>query len=160
MGQEELVLQPDPALGEEDVVVEQELPAEHLVRGEGLEEIGVLDGTALAVVTEYVRRAAHFAVGLAEDDVRVIAHGQVVKAFQGVGGDFVVLVHEMHIFAAGEPDADIARFARPAGILLGVHLDMRVELGEAAQTFQGVVRGTVVDVYHLVVVGPQALSRQ
>ena len=72
--------QPDPALGEEDVVVDQELPAENLVRGVGVEEFGVLDGTAFAGVPEYVRRTAHGAVGLAEDEVRVIAYRQVVEA--------------------------------------------------------------------------------
>jgi hypothetical protein len=157
---EELVLQAHRSLGEGDPLAEEEVAAEHLVRGEALEEGRVLDRAALHIASEDVAGALHGADDLAQHDVGAVADGHAVEVFEGLGGQLVVLVDELDVLAAGQPDPDIAGFAGPAGVLLVDHAYVRVLCRQSAEALRGVVGRAVVDVDDLVRVLTEGLMEE
>ncbi len=153
---EDVVLQAPPALGEAQTDVVEEGPAEHLVRGEAVDQRGVLDGGARMVAAEQLHRhRAPLARHLADDHVGAVGDSVVVHPLQGLVAEVVVVVDEHHVLALGGGDPHVAWLARPAGVLLVDDRHQSVLGGHLVQAGGCLVGGTVVDEDHFVFVGRQ-----
>ena len=161
LGHEQLVFEPTLAFGIAEVVLVQELTPEHLVRRDALDEWRVLRGAALdGPAEDVVRDAAKVAGHLAEHNVRVVACPDGVHPLEGLGAELVVLVEELHVLAERLVHADVARLARPAGVLLMDDAEMLVLAGKGVQPAGSGIRGPVVDEQHLELTGRQRLRQQ
>ncbi len=156
LGDEDVVLQSPSALGKAQTGAVEEGTADHLVRGEAVDEWGVLDGGTRVVAAEQLHRhAAALAGHLAHDDIGTVGHAVVVHPLQGLVAQVVVVVDEHDELAPGGSDADVAGLARPAGVLLVDDLHPGVLGGERVEPGRGGVGGAVVDEDHLVLFGRQ-----
>ncbi len=148
---EDVVLEPAPALREAQPVRREEGSAEELVGSEGADDRRIPERDAVpGPGEELMRRAAPVARHPADDHVRSVPAREVVEPLQRLRAERVVVVGEEHVLAASGRDPDVARLARPARVRLVDHPDVRMRGGEGVQAGRRRVGGSVVDEDRLV----------
>ena len=116
---EQLVLQDPRSFGVHDAVLAQEGGAEHLVRGEAVDQRGVPDGALLPGPAHQAVRhtaAAEIAGDLPDHHIGAVARPHGVQPLQCLRGHPVVMIDELHIGAVRVLHPDIAGFAGPARV--------------------------------------------
>ena len=161
MDHEQVVLQPAPALGEADAVLEQHRSPEQLVRRQQPEELhGVERRCVHALAEQRARHGLAVADDLADDDVRSVARRGGVHALQRVVLDPVVVVDEVDELAACQVDADVAGPAGPARVRDVHDLDVGVLGRQRVKPGRRPVGRAVVDEDELERAGRHGLSEQ
>src|SRR4051794_11997670 len=144
---EQRVLAGPQGLVETHAVPLEERAAEQLLRAQreldvGGEDVGALQG----LPPHRRRRLAVDALDPAEDDVGAVAVGHRDHPLQGLGAEPVVGVEEEDVTPGRLAQADVARAAGAAGVVLPDHRDVEGgPLGELLQVLPGAVRRAVVD---------------
>ena len=157
--QERVVLEPPRTLGEADPRVEQELPAEHLVRREQAPQRTPGEVDLRPVLGEQRRRQRAAADShLASDDhVGAVLAAVVRHPLERLGPEEVVVVNEVDVVAAREVETDVAWLSGPPrrSHVRGTHVG--THLGDPVHEALGAVGGAVVDEDDLELPGRQAL---